>query len=71
MITCAQKIRKNTISYFCTIRKNKKDLENTNYKYNTQYRGNISDIHTGVGDQYQRFDRNGTLAGMPMPNSQI
>ena len=52
MITCAQKMRKNTISYLRTIRKNKDDLTNTTYKYKTQYRGNSSDIHNGVGDQY-------------------
>ena len=37
-------MRKNTISCLCTIRKNKDD---TNHKYKTQYRGN-----NGVGDQY-------------------
>ena len=47
MITCAQKMRKNTISYLCTIRKNNDDLANTNYKYKTQYKGNNS-----VGDQW-------------------
>ena len=40
---CAHKC-KNTISCLCTIRKNKDD--------ETQYRGNSSDIHNIVGDQY-------------------
>ena len=52
MITCAQKMHKNTISCLRTIRKNKDDLANTNDKYEAQYRGNSSDIHNGVGDQY-------------------
>ena len=60
MIPCAQKMRKNTISCLCTIRKTKDDLANTTYKYDTQYRGNSSDIHTGVGDQYHR-DQTGTV----------
>ena len=46
--SCAHMMRKNTISCLRTIRKNKDDLVNTNYKYKTQYRGN-----NGVGDQYQ------------------
>ena len=36
-----------------TIIKNKDDLANTTYKYETQYRGNISDINNGVGGQYR------------------
>ena len=51
MITCAHKMRKNTISCLRTIRENKDDLANTTYKYESQYRGNSSDIHNGVGDQ--------------------
>ena len=52
MITCVHTVRKNTISCLHTFRKSKDDLENTTYKYETQYRGNSSDIHNGVGDQY-------------------
>ena len=52
MITCVQKMRKNTTYYLRTIRKNKDDLTNTTYKYKTQYMGISSDIHNGVGDQY-------------------
>ena len=37
--------------YYFLFAKNKDDLANTTYKYETQYRGNISDIHNGVGDQ--------------------
>ena len=36
---------KNTISCLRTIRKNKDDLANTTYKYETQDRVNSSDIH--------------------------
>ena len=63
-------MRKNTISCLCTIRKNKDDLANTIYKYDTQYRGNISDIHNGVGDQY-RIVLTGMVPLAGMPNSQI
>ena len=52
MITCAKTMRKNTISCLGTIRKNKDDIGHVTYKYETQYRGNSSDIHIGVGDQY-------------------
>ena len=45
MITCAHTMRKNTISCLRKIRKNKDDLANTAYKYETQSRGNSSDIH--------------------------
>ena len=62
MITCAQKIRKNTISCLRTIRR-KKTRKKT-YKYDTQYRGNRSDIHTGVGDQYHSSDRYAQFADM-------
>ena len=52
MITCAHTMRKNTISCLRTIRKNNDDLANTTYNYETLYRGNMSDIHNGMGDQY-------------------
>ena len=42
--SCVHMMHKNTISCLHTIRKNKDDLANTTYKYETQYRG--------VGDQY-------------------
>ena len=52
MLTCAHKMSKNIVSCFRTIRKNKDDLAKTTYKYETQYRGNSSDILNKVGDQY-------------------
>ena len=45
-------MHKNTISCLRTIIKNKYDLANTTYKYETQYKGNSSDIYNGVDDQY-------------------
>ena len=45
-------MRKNTSSCLGTIRKNKDNLAKTTHKYETQYKGNSSDIHYGVGDQY-------------------
>ena len=50
MITCAHTMCKNTISCLRTIRKNEEDLAKKTYKYKAQYRGNRSDIYTGMGD---------------------
>ena len=52
MLTFAYKIRKNSISCFRTIRKNKDELAKTTYKYEIQYRGNSTDIRNGVDVQY-------------------
>ena len=67
MITCAHTVCKNTFFGLRTFRKSKDDLANTTYKYDTQYSGNCSNIHNGVGDQYHinSSDRYGTLIGMP------
>ena len=46
---------KNTISCRHTIITNKDDLANSTFKYETQYRGNIRDIHNGVGDRYAQL----------------